>query len=84
LDKHTDFDENTATFKAQEDSNRVDDDKWCPADVCITCNQKSPRINALRRHIITKYLNLIKEDLGTYCIQPACKSTAAFIAWCHF
>jgi Protein of unknown function (DUF3435) len=65
-------------INTKEGSNTSVEDLMCPIDICIVCARKFPRIDSLRRHLITQHLSLVNQDSGIQCTRSTCKNFAEF------
>jgi hypothetical protein len=65
--------------KQEADSNPSIDEMTCPTNICIVCQRKFPRIDSLRRHLISQHLNHLAEGKSLRCTRKTCNNEKAFV-----
>ena len=65
--------------KQEADSDPGLDEMTCPTDICIVCQRKFPRIDSLRRHLISQHFNYLAKGTGLRCTRKTCNNEKAFV-----
>jgi hypothetical protein len=77
-DKHgVGSDNDSVEIQIQDDLDTLYDKK-CSTDICIVCDRRFPRIDSLRRHLISQHLAFVKENSGISCTRSTCKDNSVF------
>jgi len=71
--------DNDDKLKQEADSDPGFDEMRCPTDICIVCQRKFPRIDSLRRHLISQHLKHLAEGTTLHCTRKTCNNEKAFV-----
>ena len=72
-------DDSDDKLQQEADSDLGFDEMRCPTDICIVCQRKFPRIDSLRRHLISQHLKHLAKGTTLYCTQKTCNNEKAFV-----